>query len=72
MPMIPPLVREPSLGEQRGFTGHPVSARMARTQRRYASNYNISYVYRAAEADGPARACTRARTGAGADVCADV
>jgi len=52
MPMIPPLVREPPAAEPRTtdtprapFTGHPVDARMARTQRRYASNYNISYMY---------------------------
>jgi len=52
MPMLPPLVREPSAGEPRTtdtpfapFTGHPVDARMARTQRRYASNYNVSYMY---------------------------
>jgi len=52
MPMLPPLVQEPSAGEPRTtdtprapFTGHPVDARMARTQRRYASNYNVSYMY---------------------------
>jgi len=52
MPMLPPLVLEPSAGEPRTtdtprapFTGHPVGARMARTQRRYASNYNVSYMY---------------------------
>jgi len=52
MPMIPPLVREPPAAEPQTtdtprapFTGHPVDARMARTQRRYASNYNISYMY---------------------------
>ncbi len=52
MPMLPPLVREPPAGEpgtmdtpRAPFTGHPVGARLARTQRRYASNYNISYMY---------------------------
>ncbi len=52
MPMLPPLVQEPPAAEPRTtdtpcapFTGHPVGARMARTQRRYASNYNVSYMY---------------------------
>ncbi len=52
MPMLPPLVREPPAGEpgttdtpRAPFTGHPVGARLARTQRRYASNYNVSYMY---------------------------
>lgn len=52
MAMIPPLVREPPAAEPRTtdtprapFNGHPVDARMARPQRRYASNYNISFMH---------------------------
>ncbi len=45
MPMIPPLVRDPPLDDRQSSTGHPVSARMVRPQRRYASNFNISFVY---------------------------
>jgi len=45
MVMLPPLVRDPSPGEQQSSTGRPVAARMVRTQRRYASNYNISYMH---------------------------
>jgi len=45
MVMIPPLVRDPPPDDRQSSTARPVASRMARTQRRYASNYNISYVY---------------------------
>ena len=45
MVMIPPLVRDPPLDERQSSTGRPVSARMVRTQRRYASNFNIHFEY---------------------------
>ena len=45
MVMIPPLVRDPPLDGQQGSTGRPVSGRMVRPQRRYASNFNISFEY---------------------------
>jgi len=43
MVTIPPLVRDPPSDDRQSSTARPVAARMARTQRRYASNYNISY-----------------------------
>ena len=45
MPMIPPLVRDPPPDERQSSTGRPVSARMVRPQRRYASNFNVSFEY---------------------------
>lgn len=45
MPTIPPLVRDPPPDDAQSSTGRPVAARMVRTQRRYASNFNISFVY---------------------------
>ena len=45
MPMLPPLVRDPPPDDAQSSTGRPVAARMVRTQRRYASNFNISFVY---------------------------
>ena len=45
MPMIPPLVRDPPPDERQSSTARPVSVRMVRPQRRYASNFNISFVY---------------------------
>jgi len=45
MPMLPPLVRDPPPDDRQSSTARPVSARMVRTQRRYASNFNISFVY---------------------------
>jgi len=45
MPMLPPLVRDPPPDDAQSSTGRPVSARMVRPQRRYASNFNISFVY---------------------------
>ncbi len=43
MVMIPPLLRDPPPDDAQSSTARPVAARMARTQRRYASNFNISY-----------------------------
>jgi len=45
MPMLPPLVRDPPPDDRQSSTARPVSARMVRPQRRYASNFNISFVY---------------------------
>ena len=45
MVMIPPLVRDPPPDGRQSSTGHPVSGRMVRPQRRYASNFNISFEY---------------------------
>ena len=45
MPMIPPLVRDPLPDSEQSSTGRPVSARMVRSQRRYASDFNVSFVY---------------------------
>ena len=45
MPMIPPLVRDPPPDDRQGSTARPVSGRMVRPQRRYASNFNISFEY---------------------------
>ena len=45
MPMIPPLVRDPLPDSKQSSTGRPVSARMVRPQRRYASNFNVSFEY---------------------------
>jgi len=45
MPMLPPLVRDLPPDDAQSSTGRPVSARMVRPQRRYASNFNISFVY---------------------------
>ncbi len=45
MPMLPPLVRDLLPDDAQSSTGRPVSARMVRPQRRYASNFNISFVY---------------------------
>ena len=62
MPMIPPLVLEPPSADPRTpgaprapFTGHPVASRMARPQRRYASNYNISFIHEPAKPMAPSR-----------------
>ena len=60
MPMIPPLVLEPPSADPRTpgaprapFAGHPVASRMARPQRRYASNYNISFIHEPAKPMAP-------------------
>ena len=45
MVMIPPLLRDPPPDGRQSSAGHPVSGRMVRPQRRYASNFNISFVY---------------------------
>ena len=45
MVMIPPLVRDPPPDGRQSSAGHPVSGRMVRPQRRYASNFNISFEY---------------------------
>jgi len=45
MPMIPPLVRDPPPDDRQSSTARPVSGRIVRPQRRYASNFNISFEY---------------------------
>lgn len=45
MVMIPPLAQDAPLDDPRRSTARPVAARMVRTQRRYASNFNISFMY---------------------------
>lgn len=45
MPTLPPLVRDPPPGGLQSSTGRPVAARMVRTQRQYASGFNISFTY---------------------------
>jgi len=45
MPMIPPLVGDPPPGDAQSSTARPVAARLVRTQRQYASGFNVSYTY---------------------------
>ena len=45
MPRIPPFVQDAPLDDPPSSTSRPVASRMVRTQRRYASNFNISFAY---------------------------
>ena len=45
MVMIPSSLRDPPPDSRLSSTGHPLSGRMVRPQRRYASTFNISFEY---------------------------